>query len=245
MASTYSTDLRLELIGSGEQSGVWGSTTNLNLGSLIEQAVAGVEAISITSANQALVAFYGAVDEARNAVLVLSSSAAANVYVPPVNKVYVVRNAGSYAITMYNSTVLGNTTAAGAGITVAAGTTTNMFTDGANFYASALPTGSTTGTGSVVYSVSPALTGTPTAPTATAGTNTTQIATTAFVQNVAGGLGTMSTQNANAVAITGGTVAGITGSINSVTPGSNAAGARTVSTSSPTGGSDGDIWYKV
>jgi len=67
-----------------------------------------------------------------------------------------------------------------------------------------------TGSGSLVFSVSPALTGTPTAPTATAGTSTTQIATTAFVQNVAGALGTMSSQNANAVAITGGTVTGIT-----------------------------------
>jgi hypothetical protein len=180
MASTYSTDLRLELIGSGEQSGVWGSTTNLNLGSLVEQAIAGVETIAITSSNQALVAFFGAVDEARNAALILSSGAAANVYVPPVNKVYVVRNAGSFPITMYNSTVIGNTTPAGLGVTVAAGTTTSMFTDGANFYASALPTGATTGTGSVVYSASPALTGVPTAPTANVGTNTTQIATTAF-----------------------------------------------------------------
>jgi hypothetical protein len=67
-----------------------------------------------------------------------------------------------------------------------------------------------TGTGSLVFANSPTLTGTPLAPTATAGTNTTQIATTAFVQNVAGALGTMSTQNANAVAITGGAVTGIT-----------------------------------
>jgi hypothetical protein len=181
MASTYSTDLRLELIGSGEQSGVWGSTTNLNLGSLVEQAVAGVESISITSSNQALIAFFGAVDEARNAVLVLSSSGAANVYVPPVNKVYIVRNAGSFTITMYNSTVLGNTTPAGTGLAVTSGTTVVMFTDGANFYAAGLPTGATTGTGSIVFSNSPTLTGTPLAPTANAGTNTTQIATTAFV----------------------------------------------------------------
>ena len=180
MASTYSTDLRLELIGSGEQSGVWGSTTNLNLGSLVEQAIAGVEAISITSSNQALIAFFGAVDEARNAALILSSGAAANVYVPPVNKVYVVRNSGSFPITMYNSTVIGNTTPAGSGVTVLAGNTTSMFTDGSNFYASALPNGSTTGTGSVVYSASPALTGVPTAPTANVGTSTNQIATTAF-----------------------------------------------------------------
>lgn len=96
---------------------------------------------------------------------------------------------------------------------------------------------------------SPTFTGTPAAPTATAGSNTTQIANTAYVRTeintATGSLGTMSTQNASAVAITGGTVAGITGSINSVTPGSNSVGARTVSTSSPTGGSNGDIWYKV
>jgi hypothetical protein len=82
---------------------------------------------------------------------------------------------------------------------------------------SALPvtsggTGVTTSTGStnVVLSASPTLTGTPLAPTAAPGTNTTQIATTAFVQNVAGALGTMSTQNANAVAITGGNINGTT-----------------------------------
>jgi hypothetical protein len=55
----------------------------------------------------------------------------------------------------------------------------------------------------------------------------------------------MSTQNANAVAITGGTVSGITGSINSVTPGTNARGNRTISGGAPSGGSDGDIWYLV
>jgi hypothetical protein len=67
-----------------------------------------------------------------------------------------------------------------------------------------------TGTGALVFASSPTLAGTPLAPTAAPGTSTTQIATTAFVQNVAGSLGTMSTQNANAVAITGGTVVGIT-----------------------------------
>jgi hypothetical protein len=181
MASTYSTDLRLELIGSGEQSGVWGSTTNLNLGELVEQAIAGVEAIVVPSSNYALETFYGAVDEARNAVLVLSSGAAANVYVPPVDKVYVVKNTGSFAITMYNSTVVGNTTAAGSGVTVAAGTAVLLFTDGTNFSTAGFPTSSTTGTGNVVLSASPTLTGIPVAPTANAGTSTTQIATTAFV----------------------------------------------------------------
>lgn len=60
---------------------------------------------------------------------------------------------------------------------------------------------------------SPSLTGTPTGPTAAATTNTTQLATTAFVRgeiNALGTIGTMAAQNANAVAITGGSVTGIT-----------------------------------
>ncbi len=60
---------------------------------------------------------------------------------------------------------------------------------------------------------SPALTGTPTGPTAPATTNTTQLATTAFVRTEItnlGTIGTMAAQNANAVAITGGSIAGIT-----------------------------------
>lgn len=60
---------------------------------------------------------------------------------------------------------------------------------------------------------SPALTGTPTAPTATIGTNTTQIATAAFVRgeiNALGTIGTMAAQAADNVAITGGSITGIT-----------------------------------
>lgn len=57
---------------------------------------------------------------------------------------------------------------------------------------------------------SPTFTGTPIAPTAAANTNTTQIATTAFVLAAVGTSGTMSSQNANAVAITGGTISGVT-----------------------------------
>jgi hypothetical protein len=60
----------------------------------------------------------------------------------------------------------------------------------------------------------PAFTGTPTAPTATAGSNTTQLANTAYVKaeitSATGSLGTMSTQNKIAVDITGGTIVGIT-----------------------------------
>lgn len=56
------------------------------------------------------------------------------------------------------------------------------------------------------------------------------------------GLGTIATQNSNAVAITGGTLSGVT--VSGTTVGTNAAGNRTISTSAPTGGSNGDIWYR-
>ena len=53
MASTYTTSLKIQEIGSGEQSGVWGSTTNTNW-TLIEQAVAGVQTITMANANYTL-----------------------------------------------------------------------------------------------------------------------------------------------------------------------------------------------
>lgn len=76
-------------------------------------------------------------------------------------------------------------------------------------------------------------------------TSNTQIATTAFVQNVVvnatGSLGTMSTQDASNVAITGGNI----NSLAVTSLGSNGFGTRTISNTAPSGGNDGDIWYQV
>ena len=80
---------------------------------------------------------------------------------------------------------------------------------------------------------SPALTGTPTAPTATVDTDSTQIATTAFVLD----------QIAND-AHTEGDGIDITDGVISIDSTSNGYGVRTVSTSVPSGGSNGDIWYR-
>jgi hypothetical protein len=92
----------------------------------------------VTSANQVLTVSDGAVDQARNAVLVLTTSGAVttnfNVFAPPVNKTYIVVNNGSYNATIYCSTVQGGTTPKGTGVTVAAGTTGQMWTNGTNFY---------------------------------------------------------------------------------------------------------------
>ena len=144
MTSTPSTILRLELMGSGDQAGTWGTTTNTNLGTLLEGAVAGASSVSVTSANQALTATNYATDQSRMAILILTTTTAANfaVYAPgnnstttnPITKTYAIYNNTSYTATIYNSTSTGNTTAAGAGVDLAAGEKAYVFSDGKNFY---------------------------------------------------------------------------------------------------------------
>ena len=165
--STYSPSLRIELITTGTQAGTWGTTTNTNLGGLIESAIAGYVSVSITSANQALTALNGAPDESRNQTIALTTTtgAAFSVYAPPAEKTYIIYNASAQAATIFNSTVLGNTTAAGVGVTIPAGKTVTVWSDGTNF--------------SAQNDHFPAVT---TAATAAFGTSTTQLATTAFVQ---------------------------------------------------------------
>jgi microcystin-dependent protein len=195
MASTYSPSLRLELIGDGDQSGIWGQTTNNNLGYLIEQSVAGVIAITMTDANYTLSNFNGVVDEARNQVLVMSGALTAtrNVIAPLVEKTYIVQNSttGSQSIQIIGSS--------GLGVTIPNGITALVYCDGTNFYnaisgsagnftvnGNLSVTGNETITGTLGVTGATSLTtgsisGIMTAPTAAAGTNTTQIATTAFV----------------------------------------------------------------
>jgi hypothetical protein len=135
MASTYSPDLRIELIGTGDQAGVWGNTTNDNLSNILETAIAGYTTVAVASSNQAFTANYGATDQARYATIALttSSGAAFSVYAPPSPKLYVIYNASAYTATIYNSTVLGNTTAAGTGVAIPAGKIATVWSDGTDF----------------------------------------------------------------------------------------------------------------
>jgi hypothetical protein len=136
MASSFSPNLRIELIGNGEQAGNWGSTTNTNLGTLIEDAISGYETVSVTTANQAFTNADGAADQSRNAMIELTTTtgAAFAVYAPPSPKEYTIYNASAHTATIYNSTVIGNTTAGGAGIAIPAGKKMVVFSDGADFY---------------------------------------------------------------------------------------------------------------
>lgn len=139
MPSSYNNGLRLEMITTGEQAGVWGDTTNTNLGTLLVQSVAGYTSVSITSASQALTALDGASDESRNAMIALSPSGAVttaySVFIPPSSKVYVIKNtSGSYDATIYNWNPgsLPSLVAYGTGVTIPAGKTMTVWSDGTN-----------------------------------------------------------------------------------------------------------------
>jgi hypothetical protein len=131
MASTFSTTLRLELIGDGDQSGIWGQTTNTNLGTLLEQAITGVVNITMTNANYTLTNFNGVSDESRNAVLVVGGTNAAvrDIITPLVEKLYVVKNStvGGFAINIRAAT--------GSSVSVPSGATVWVYCDGTNFNA--------------------------------------------------------------------------------------------------------------
>ena len=166
MPSTYSPDLRIELIGQGEQDNLWGITTNNNLGSLIEQAICGVTNVVMLDAPFILTALDGAVDEARSAILNVTSSvpltASRAVVAPAVPKNYVIANntTGGQVITIIS-------VANGTFVNIPAGGTSLVYCDGLNFYESITATSQL----SVAFA--------PTTPT--------QVATKAYVDAAIGG----------------------------------------------------------
>jgi hypothetical protein len=106
----------------------------------MDTAIAGYQAVTITSTSQALTYVNGpsssaALNQSVYAMLSFTgASAATSVYAPPVSKQYILWNNSSYAITIYNSTVIGNTTAAGSGVTLSAGDKIMVWSNGTNFY---------------------------------------------------------------------------------------------------------------
>jgi hypothetical protein len=140
MSSSYSSSLRIELIGSGDQAGAWGATTDSNFAYVMDTAIAGYQAVTVSSTAQALTYVNGPsstanLNQSVYAMLKFNSAAAASaIYAPPASKQYIIWNNTSYTITIYNSTVIGNTTAAGTGVAIASGDKVIVWSDATNFY---------------------------------------------------------------------------------------------------------------
>jgi len=129
MPSTFSTNLKIELIGTGEQVGTWGTTTNNNFGTALEQAIVGRVTVTFaTDANKTLtLTDTNAAQDARALFLNVTSGVSLTVtrdlIVPAINKNYIVKNAttGSQSIRVI---------VAGAGVTIPNGKTALIYNDG-------------------------------------------------------------------------------------------------------------------
>jgi hypothetical protein len=157
-------------MATGENSGTWGNVTNVNLGTAIEEAIVGSADVTFSSADVTLtLTDSNSTQAARNLRLNLTGTVAAaqNLIVPAIEKVYIINNSLTFAITVKN--------ASGTGIAVPAGKTMWVYNTGSNVVdvathlssltlGSALPvasggTGSASGvnlaSGSVVFGVLP------------------------------------------------------------------------------------------
>ena len=152
MSSTYS-PLKIELIGTGDQSGSWGDTTNINLGTALEEAITGSADVTFASGTVTLtLTDTNATQIARNLRLNLTgtSGGAQNLIVPAIEKLYLVNNGCADTITIKNST--------GTGVAVPAGKTLFVFNTGTNVveaisYISSLAVATATITGGTISGI--------------------------------------------------------------------------------------------
>jgi hypothetical protein len=206
MASTYS-NLKIQLMTTGENSTTWGDVTNGNLGTALEEAIVGSADVTFASANVTLtLTDSNASQTARNMRLRCTGTTGGstrNLVVPSIEKPYIVQNDCADNIVIKTS--------AGAGITVPTGKTMWVYNNGTDVVdATTHLTSLTLGTALPVASGG-------------TGSNTASGARTNL------GLGTISTQNSNSVTITGGSITGITdlAVADGGTGASDASGART------------------
>ena len=131
MASSYSTNLKLELITTGEKSGTWGTITNTNLQQL-EQAASGYISVDVAASDVALAISNGAISNGKNLYYKLTGTLAANrtVTLPDsTERVVIIEDATTRGS---NNRTLTFKTASGNGITIPVGSKSLLYSDGTN-----------------------------------------------------------------------------------------------------------------
>jgi hypothetical protein len=131
MASTYSS-LKIELIGTGDQAGTWGNTTNTNLGTAIEEAITGSANVTFASSNAAIaLTDTNSAQTARNLRLNLVGTIAnvQTLFVPAIEKQYLVTNGLSNSVIISNGT---NASPTGTTVTIPTGKSVVIFNDATN-----------------------------------------------------------------------------------------------------------------
>ena len=219
MASTYSTDLKLELMATGENAGTWGTKTNTNL-NLVQQAIAGYEAIDVASADVTLVMSNASISNARNMILNFTGTLAANrtVTIPDsIEKFYILKDS-----TTHSGNTLTFKTVSGTGFTLDEGKIHAAYSDGTNVNEVALNTlGGTIGTAQIDDD---SITNSKLANDAV---DTAEIVDDA-VTNAKVADNAIDTAQI----------------VNDAVTAAKLERKFTISTSSPSGGNDGDIWFK-
>ena len=129
MPSTYS-QLKIELIGTGDQAGTWGTTTNTNLGTAVEEAITGNATVTFASSNAAIaLSDTNAAQTARNLRLILGGtiSTTQTLFVPAITKQYLITNNLSNPVVISNGS---NASPTGTTVTVPAGRSMSVFNNG-------------------------------------------------------------------------------------------------------------------
>jgi hypothetical protein len=152
--STYSS-LKIELITTGTQAGDWGNTTNVNLGTALEEAITGSADVAFSSADVTLtLTDTNSAQTGRNLRLNLTgtSGGARNLILGSgmqIEKLYLINNGLADAVTVKNT--------AGTGIAVPAGKSMFVFNNGTNVVDAITFLSPSTGTGNFVFSNTPTL----------------------------------------------------------------------------------------
>ena len=131
MASTYTTNLQLEKVTTGEKAGLWGTITNTNL-EILEQASSGYLAVDVASGDVTLDLDNGSTSNGKNLFFKLTGTLAGNrQFIMPATaeRIYIVKDATTRSSSNYTLTVK---TASGTGYTMPVATTALLYSDGTN-----------------------------------------------------------------------------------------------------------------